>query len=131
MSDRNSRPSVFTRDALSRTASRVYPFRGLKVAATSLAAADEIVTAPENEILLFQALNFSNGANASTFITFLSVPGGVAPGDEHIVIDQIEVPSNGYISLTAHFMIEPLERFLVFASNENTVRVSGWMTAHL
>lgn len=131
MSDRNTRPAVFTREAFSRTASRVYPFRTVKVSATDLASATEIIVAPENEILLFQGLNFSNGANAATFVTCLSVPDGETPADEHIVLDQIEVERNGYISLHAHLMIAPLGRFLVFASAANNIRVSGWLTAHL
>lgn len=122
---------ILTRGVLERTESRVYPLKTTKVAATTLEAAVEIIKAPQNEILLFQGLNFSNGNNDPVFVTCLAVPDGETAGDEHIVIDAIEVERNAYISLSAHLMLAPLGRFLVFASDANRARVSGWLKANL
>lgn len=122
---------VLTRGVLERTESRVYPLKTTKITATTIETAVEIIKAPQNEILLFQGLNFSNGSNDPVFVTCLSVPDGETAGDEHIVIDAIEVERNAYISLSANLMIAPLGRFLVFASDENRARVSGWLKANL
>lgn len=131
MSDKNTRPAVFTREAFSRTAERVYPFNAAKVSAITIGDAIEVVAAPENEILLLQGLTLSNGDVAPVLVTCLSVPSGATAGDEHIVFDRVSVGANEVLSLASQVMIAPLGRFLVFADSADKVRVSGWLTAHL
>lgn len=131
MSDKNTRPTVLTREAFSRTAGRVYPFNAAKISAVAIGDAIEVVAAPENEILLLQGLNVSNGDASTVLVTCLSVPYGETASDEHIVFDQVSVGANEVMSLASQVMIAPQGRFLVFADSADKVRVSGWLTAHL